>query len=55
MTRAATILQLLGKETVQWKTRVKKSEPGLRKQLIMTKQLTILSVNKRKTFLGRKE
>ena len=27
------ILQLLGNETIQSKTRVKKSEPGLQKQL----------------------
>ena len=32
-TRAATILRLLGNETIQFNTRGKKSEPGLRKQL----------------------
>ena len=31
--KAATILRLLGNETVQSNTRVKKSEPGLQKQL----------------------
>ena len=31
--RAATILQLLGNEMIQYNTRGKKSEPGLRKQL----------------------
>ena len=31
--RAATILRLLGNKTIQFSTRVKKSEPGLRKQL----------------------
>ena len=31
--KAATILRLLGNETIQFNTRVKKSEPGLRKQL----------------------
>ena len=31
--RAATILRLLGNETIQFSTRGKKSEPGLRKQL----------------------
>ena len=31
--KAATILQLLGNETIQFNTRGKKSEPGLRKQL----------------------
>ena len=31
--RAATILRLLGNETIQFNTRGKKSEPGLRKQL----------------------
>ena len=31
--RAATILRLLGNETIQLNTRYKKSEPGLRKQL----------------------
>ena len=31
--RAATILWLLRKETIQYNTRGKKSEPGLRKQL----------------------
>ena len=31
--RAATILRLLGNETMQFNTRGKKSEPGLRKQL----------------------
>ena len=31
--RAATILRLLGNETIQLNTRGKKSEPGLRKQL----------------------
>ena len=31
--RAATILRLLGNETIQYNTRGKKSEPGLRKQL----------------------
>ena len=29
--RAATILRLLGNETIQFNTRGKKSEPGLRK------------------------
>ena len=33
MSRAATILRLLGNETIQFNTRGKKSEPGLRKQL----------------------
>ena len=32
-TRAATILRLLGNETIQFNTRGKKSEPGLQKQL----------------------
>ena len=32
-TRAATILRLLGNETIQFNTRGKKSKPGLRKQL----------------------
>ena len=32
-TKAATILQLLENETIQFNTRGKKSEPGLRKQL----------------------
>ena len=32
-TEAATILRLLGNETIQFNTRGKKSEPGLRKQL----------------------
>ena len=32
-TRAATILRLLGNETIQSNTRGKKSEPGIRKQL----------------------
>ena len=32
-TKAATILRLLGNETIQLNTRGKKSEPGLRKQL----------------------
>ena len=32
-TRAATILRLLGNKTIQFNTRCKKSEPGLRKQL----------------------
>ena len=41
VSRAATILRLLGNETIQLKTRVKKSEPGLRKQLkIDTKTTT---------------
>ena len=31
--RAATILRLLRNETIQFNTRGKKSEPGLRKQL----------------------
>ena len=31
--KAATILRLLGNETIQSNTRVKKSEPGVRKQL----------------------
>ena len=31
--RAATILRLLGNETIQFNTQGKKSEPGLRKQL----------------------
>ena len=31
--KAATILRLLGNETIQFNTRGKKSEPGLRKQL----------------------
>ena len=31
--KAATILRLLGNETIQLNTRGKKSEPGLRKQL----------------------
>ena len=31
--RAATILRLLGNETIQFNTPGKKSEPGLRKQL----------------------
>ena len=31
--RAATILRLLGNETIQFSIRGKKSEPGLRKQL----------------------
>ena len=31
--RAATILRLLGNKTIQFNTRGKKSEPGLRKQL----------------------
>ena len=34
-TRAATILRLLGNETIQSDTRGKKSEPVLRKQLNM--------------------
>ena len=33
ITKAATILRLLGDETIQFNTRGKKSEPGLRKQL----------------------
>ena len=33
VTKAATILRLLGNETIQFNTRGKKSEPGLRKQL----------------------
>ena len=33
MTRGATILRLLGNETIQFNTRGKKSELGLRKQL----------------------
>ena len=33
--RAATTLQLLGNETIQFNTRGKKSEPGIRKQLII--------------------
>ena len=33
LTKAATILRLLGDETIQLNTRGKKSEPGLRKQL----------------------
>ena len=32
-TKAATILRLLGNETIQFNTRVKKSEPAIRKQL----------------------
>ena len=32
-TSAATILRLLGNETIQFNTRVKKTEPGIRKQL----------------------
>ena len=32
-TKAATILRLLGNETIQFNTRGKKGEPGLRKQL----------------------
>ena len=32
-TRAVTILRLLGNEMIQCNTRVKKTEPGLRKQL----------------------
>ena len=32
-TKAATILRLLGNETIQFNTRGKKSEPGLREQL----------------------
>ena len=40
--RAATILRLLGNETIQFNTRGKKSEPGLRKQLnIDVKSTTI--------------
>ena len=31
--KAATILRLLGSETIHFNTRGKKSEPGLRKQL----------------------
>ena len=33
ISRAATILRLLGNETIQFSTQGKKSEPGLRKQL----------------------
>ena len=33
LTRAATILRLLRNETIQFNTRGKRSEPGLRKQL----------------------
>ena len=33
LSRAATILRLLGNETIQFSIRGKKSEPGLRKQL----------------------
>ena len=33
ISKAATILRLLGNETIQFNTRGKKSEPGLRKQL----------------------
>ena len=33
LTRAATILRLLGNETIQFNTRGKESEPGLRIQL----------------------
>ena len=33
LTKAATILRLLGSETIQLNTRGKKSEPDLRKQL----------------------
>ena len=33
ITRAATILRLLGNETIQFNTRSKKSEPAIRKQL----------------------
>ena len=33
ITRAATILRLLGHETIQFNTRSKKSEPAIRKQL----------------------
>ena len=33
MSKAATILRLLGNKTIQFNTRGKKSEPGLRKQL----------------------
>ena len=41
--RAPTILRLLGKEMIQFKTRIKKGEPDLRKQLkIDTKSTTKL-------------
>ena len=33
LTKAATILRLLGNETIHFNTRGKKSEPGLRKEL----------------------
>ena len=33
VTRAATILRLLGNETIQFNTRSKKSEPAIQKQL----------------------
>ena len=40
ITKAATILRLLGNETIQFNTRGKKSEPGLRKQLNIDVQPT---------------
>ena len=37
--KAATILRLLGSETIHFNTRGKKSEPGLRKQLNIDENL----------------
>ena len=45
--RAATILRLLGNETIEFNTRGKKSEPGLQKQL----NIDVISTTKFSFFL----